>query len=128
MEGSERIMKSLAERIAIMESFGLGSRIESSGAITDARSWSREDDPSWDWTHCDYRVVAQASYRPYTKEEFIAELSAGMTHLYEIANHVVVGIDTVDATVGMATGPSLGFKEVFEQYTKLDKTPVGKKE
>ena len=49
-------MKTLAEKMAVMESFQRGERIESMQCLTTNESWIVETEPEWNWVYYDYRV------------------------------------------------------------------------
>lgn len=51
-------MKTNREKIAVMESFEKGDKIEVQ--VRGGSAWCLIVDPSWDWMHCDYRIAPSA--------------------------------------------------------------------
>ncbi|EHN6902354.1 hypothetical protein KJK83_001030 [Campylobacter jejuni] len=49
-------MKTLREKIQVMEAFQKGEKIQSNYKLKDLEYWEDEENPVWDWHFYDYRV------------------------------------------------------------------------
>lgn len=57
-------MKTLAEKIAVMQAAGRGEKIESTDLIGAVPSWSLDENPKWNWYSSDYRVAEKPIVAP----------------------------------------------------------------
>ena len=123
-------MKTLQEKIAVMQAAAEGKQIQS--MIPDCSNWVDTNNPSWDWSTFDYRVKPEQkpkTLRPYTFEE--AKGLLGEKVMSKDKNHIatITGVLTMGCEVFIETGPYRIITEIiYNKYTFLDGTPCGVEE
>lgn len=124
-------MKNTQEKIAIMQAFIEGKKIETCLVGTD--DWVPTSYPIWDWLAYDYRIKHMPKLRPYTFEELQAEMakgkisvkikSEGINHIYTITQ---VRDDYEEAyKIQLSDWRNISYEQLLEDCQWLDNTPCG---
>lgn len=121
-------MKTIEEKIAVMQAFKEGKKIECKRVDRDD-SWD-EGIPSWNWYDFDYRVKVEPKYRPYANaEEFFEDVQkhggwivSGGTQYRQITG---IGFGCNPDLVKMNGCNWMKFGELMEAVWADDGSPVG---
>lgn len=124
-------MKNTQEKIAIMQAFIEGKKIEACAVGTD--NWVPAGAPIWDWLSRDYRIKNTPKLRPYTFEELLAEMakgkiavkmkSEGINHIYTITQ--VEDNRAENYKIQLSDWRNLSYEQLLEDCRWLDNTPCG---
>lgn len=113
-------MKTIQEKIAVMQAFADGKEIEIYDEYTS--KWISASGPNFNWTGCDYRVKEepkQPEYIPFTFED--AEFLIGK--IVKSKNEKWIEM-LIFASENEISNISYGF--LLDCYTFLDGSPCGK--
>lgn len=118
-------MKTLAEKIAVMQHFENGGEIEYVSISKD--NWADIVDPSWNWSYFDYRIKEEPrepKYVPFTYEDDLLGLKV------EYVNGKKRNMITkqVPSGVYFTNNVSFNYEQLLKYYKFLDGTPCGKLE
>lgn len=124
-------MKNTQEKIAVMQAFLEGKKIEARAIGTD--DWVPAGAPIWDWLSRDYRIKYTQKFRPYTFEELLAEMakgkvavkmkSEGIDHIYTITR--VEDNREEYYKIQLSNWRDLSYEQLLECCLWLDNTPCG---
>ena len=110
-------MKTLKEKIAVMQAFADGREIEYYYPSTE--KWYKTKDPVWDWNTNDYRVKESPEYIPFTFED--AEFLIGKAVKSRDEKWIEI------LTWASENGTSdITYETLLDEYTFLDGSPCGK--
>ena len=110
-------MKTTKEKIAIMQAYEDGKKIEVCGKIENV--WYSTTSPDWNWANCDYRIKTEPEYVPFTFED--ADFLIGKTVRCKLQDYVALIISVTK------DGTSVDdFKPLLDDFTFLDGSPCGK--
>lgn len=129
-------------KISVMQAYKDGKRIEyTSGSYW--VEWMLPQEPTWNWVECDYRVKEEPKYVPYENTEELIEdfckrsgakrspMGEPFIWLKEINSTtkrlVVTYFDESLNTQYCNAFDNWTMKELFEKFTFLNGSPVGKK-
>ena len=118
-------MKTLAEKIAVMQAFERGEKIEA--AFIDSGSWSDSPTPSWARNVFDYRVASkppEPKYVPWT----LATIARPLPNVVmRCIPHDVSAIcdATLDGIWVGRSGTLTTYGQLLKYYTTLDGKPCG---
>lgn len=113
-------MKTIEEKIAVMQAFVDGGQIEYYDITK--KSWIETSDPSWNWSLTDYRVKEeskQPEYVPFTFED--AEFLIGKVVIHKSGTEI--RLITVCSPI---TVEGICYTILFSEYTFPDGSPCGK--
>ena len=112
-------MKTLEEKIAVMQAFKDGKEIEFAPNCFTNKIWNYTRDPIWNWFENEYRVKPTPEYIPFTFED--AEFLIGKVVKSKDENWV----ETISWCGDIATSVS-NYETLLSDYTFLDGSPCGK--
>lgn len=110
-------MKTTKEKIAIMQAFEDGKKIELYSKTDNV--WYSATSPDWNWAICDYRIKPEHEYVPFTFED--AEFLIGKTVRCKSHDYVALIISVTKEGTSVDD-----FKPLLEDFTFLDGSPCGK--
>lgn len=110
-------MKTTKEKIAIMQAFEDGKKIELYSKTDNV--WYNATSPDWNWATCDYRINPEHEYVPFTFED--AEFLIGKIVKHKTASEVFMLV-----RIGFDNVVGISYKGFLENYVFLDGSPCGK--
>lgn len=113
-------MKTIEERIAVMQAFVDGRQIEY--YHTTKKSWIETSDPSWNWSLTDYRVKEeskQPKYVPFTFEDAEHLIGKPVKHKKDSWVEIITYCNKNETSSCM-------YEDLLRDYTFLDGSPCGK--
>lgn len=110
-------MKTTKEKIAVMQAYEDGKKIEICGKTE--KVWHNAISPDWNWAACDYRIKQEPEYVPFTFED--AVFLIGKIVRCKLQDYVALIISVTK------DGTSVDdFKPLLDDFTFLDGSPCGK--
>lgn len=109
-------MKTIEEKIAVMQAFANGKEIEITPRTSNP-NWITDPEPLWDWRTCDYRV--KEKYVPFTFEDaefLIGKIVKRKTHNYTA---MIISCTQLGTSVD-------DWEHLLDDFTFLDGSPCGK--
>jgi hypothetical protein len=123
-------MKTLKEKIAVMQAAAEGKNIQSRFCESD--DYTNDDTGIFNWQSFDYRVKPEPEpkrYRPYTLEELKGIIGKTVMSKDESTHGIITGVANFNSDILMSVG-SFGFyvNMFLEKFVHLDGTPCGVEE
>ena len=112
-------MKTIEEKIAVMQAFAEGKEIECAELGLINKSWMLTINPVWNWSKYDYRVKTEHEYIPFTFED--AKQLIGKIVKSKESNWVEMIIWCSDTSTSVAD-----YEDLLSDNTFLDGSPCGK--
>lgn len=115
-------MKTIEEKIAVMQAFAEGKTIEYSIISDKLEDWIITESPFWDWIRIDYRVKEepkQPEYIPFTFED--AEFLIGKIVKSKNEKWIEMLICASENEISNSS-----YEFLLDCYTFLDGSPCGK--
>ena len=112
-------MKTIEEKIAVMQAFADGKEIEFTENYLADKKWNYTRDPLWNWSGTDYRVKPAHEYVPFTFED--AEQLTGKVVRSKNENWVEMIIWCSNAGTSVDK-----YEDILSDYTFIDGSPCGK--
>lgn len=132
------------EKIKVMQAYLEGKQIQCKAVKYDICIWLDDNNPSWDWNNCEYRIKSEPTYRPYKDIEEMLEDFKKRAKGLQLAegiqqpvfsnlwlNHKncglmlpIAGIDKSDEKILLGDNWTI-LKIVFDDWTYLDGSPFG---
>lgn len=110
-------MKTTKEKIAIMQAYEDGKKIEICGKTE--KVWHNAISPDWNWAACDYRIKQEPEYVPFTFED--AEHLIGKVIKSKDENWI-----ELLTFFGEDYTSNITYEALLRDYTFLDGSPCGK--
>ena len=110
-------MKTIEEKIAVMQAFADGKEIECF-SLTQMK-WIKVCSPRWDWFNDDYRVKPEPEYIPFTFED--SEFLIGKL----VKSKDKIWVEMIVWCKGTSTSVD-NYKALLSDFTFLDGSPCGK--
>lgn len=110
-------MKTTKEKIAIMQAYEDGKKIEVCGKIENV--WYSTTSPDWNWANCDYRIKPEPEYVPFTFKDAEFLIGKAVRHKNNKWVELITYCDTTDTSVCM-------YEYLLRDYIFLDGSPCGK--
>ena len=110
-------MKTLKEKIAVMQAFADGREIEYYYPSTE--KWYKTKDPVWDWNTNDYRVKESPEYIPFTFEDAEFLIGKVVKSKDEDWIEMLIFFDKDYAS-------NITYEALLMDFTFLDGSPCGK--
>ena len=134
------MIRDIDYQISVMQAFKEGKKIEFSSSYN---GWVDIDSPIWNWAMYNYRVKEGTKYVPYENtEELIEDFCKRSGAKRSLMGEPFIWIKEIDSTTKRLVvtyfddslntqyceiSDNWNMKELFEKFTFLDGTPVGKK-
>ena len=115
-------MKTIQEKIAVMQAFAEGKTIEYSIISDKLEDWIITESPFWDWIRIDYRVKEepkQPEYIPFTFEDAEFLIGKPVKHKKDSWVEVITYCNENETSSCM-------YEDLLRDYTFLDGSPCGK--
>lgn len=117
-----QIMKTIEEKISVMQAFAEGKEIERIIKSIGGLCWVLDPTPSWNWYSFDYRVKEepkQPEYIPFTFEDAEHLIGKSVKHKKDSWVEVITYCNKNETSSCM-------YEDLLRDYTFLDGSPCGK--
>lgn len=118
--------KTTKEMIAVMQAYADGKMLQVFSLYGNKEKWQDVSvQPTWDWSHFDYRVKPEPTIRPFTGEELLGLVSLVVRAKANGNYKLLISAGTESG--GWVTVATQAIKPVvlLEQYEFLDGKPCG---
>lgn len=110
-------MKTTQEKIAIMQAYEDGKKIEICGKTE--KVWHNAILPDWNWAVCDYRIKQEPEYVPFTFEDAEFLIGKPVKHKKDSWVEIITYCNKNETSSCM-------YEDLLRDYTFLDGSPCGK--
>lgn len=129
------------EKIEVMKAYAEGKKIEwKPKGCQGWDEWTFNEEPTWNWNECDFRIKPEPTYRPYKdtdemiedfKKRFNVEVppyalpEIWVENKFSKVRRLITGFRVISVDI---YDSEWSMNELFNRYTYLDGSPCGMKE